>query len=238
MATLLATIQEVCRRQGIDVPATIFGSTDRQVVQLYTLLQEGLDDLSGRGVWEELTFEASWTTTNTEDQGALATRADKGLRWLLPQTFWDRTEKLPLLGPLDAQDWQALKAIVITGPRYSFRIRQGRIIVTPAPPAGHTWVFEYVATSYLTDAGGTIYKKRFTADTDLILLPDDIVQMDLRWRWKKEKGLSYAEDFKSAERLINDAVGRSGSKPILWMDMRNQSPQPGVFIPAGNWMQP
>lgn len=238
MATLLVTIQEICRRFAITVPGTVIGSTDKQVVQLYSILQEGLDELSGRGAWERLVNEASWTTTATESQGALTTLATNGFKYILPQTLWDRTEKLPLLGPISGREWQALKAIVITGPRYSFRLRGGLFIVTPAPPAGHTWVFEYVSSNYILAVDGTTYKKRFTADTDEILLPDDIVQVMLRWRWMREKKLDYAEEFNTCERMVINAIGRDGVKPVLWMDQHgSHGPQPGVFIPSGTWMQ-
>lgn len=236
-ATLLTVVQEVARRLAIPSPTTVLGSTDFQVLQLYSLLQEGLDALSDRGRWEGLINEATWVTTATEDQGAITTLASNGYRYLLPETLWDRTEMLPLLGPVSPSEWQALKAIVLTGPRYSFRLRRGKFIVTPAPPAGHTWAFEYASENYILAADGTTYKKRFTLDTDTILLPEQIVEMDLRWRWKREKGLDYAEDFNTAERMIVNAIGRDGSKRVLFMDERgDRSVQPGIFVPSGSWI--
>lgn len=237
MATLLTVIQEVALRMGIPKPATVLGSTDTQTLQLLSLLQEGLDALSDRGRWEGLINEASWSTTAAEDQGAVTTLASNGFRYLLPETLWDRTEKLPLLGPISSSEWQALKAIVVTGPRYSFRIRRGKFIVTPAPPASHTWVFEYVSENYILADDAVTYKKRFTLDTDTILLPEQIVEMDLRWRWKREKGLDYTEDFNTAERMINNALGRDGGKRVLFMDERgDRGVEPGIFVPSGSWI--
>lgn len=234
--TLLETVTAFCQRTALSVPSAVIGSVDEQVIQIRALLEEGCDALAGRGPWEGLTNEASWSTTATENQGAITTLASNGYKYLLPQTLWDRTEKLPLLGPLDSQDWQSLKAIVVTGPRYSFRLRQGSFLVTPAPPAGHTWVFEYVSENWILQANGTTYLKAFAADTDTILLPRIIVNADLRWRWKKEKGLSYAEDFNAAERLIVDALGRDGGKPVLYMDnVGDRGILPGIFVPSGSW---
>lgn len=237
--TLLEIIQNFTLPTGIPKPATVFGSTDPQVLQAAALLQEGLEDLSQRGAWERLTYEATWVTTAAEDQGALTTLAPNGFRWLIPQTLWDRTQKLPLVGAMSSQDWQALKAIVITGPRYSFRFRGGNFLVTPAPPAGHTWAFEYISKNFALAADGTTYKAVLTADSDTILLPDQIVRADLRWRWKKEKGLAYAEDFNRAEELINNALGRDGARPPLRMDLDcGGDLQPGIFVPSGSWLTP
>lgn len=237
MTTLLDIVQTLTQRQGIPVPTSVVGSVDSQVTQLMALLQEGLESVSGRGAWEYLINEATWTTTATENQGAISTLATNGYRYLLPQTLWDRTQKLPLLGPLDSADWQALKALVITGPRYSFRLRGGNFVVTPAPPAGHTWAFEYVSENFLLAADNTTYKSVFSADTDQILLPKQIVLADLRWRWKKEKGLTYAEDFNSCEALIVDALGRDGGKPVLDMGgCGDGNILPGIFVPSGSWI--
>lgn len=236
---LLTCIDEFMQRTYGRQITAVMGSVDPQVIQARALLQEGLEDICQRGAWEMLVNEASWTTTATESQGDITTLADNG--WagtFMPETLWDRTEKLPLLGPTSAAQWQFLKAIVVTGPRYSFRLRQNEFIVTPAPPAGHTWVFEYVSKNFLLDDNGTTYKAVFTEDADEILLPGNIVKADLRWRWKKEKGLPYAEDFNSAERLINNALGRDGGKRVLRLDNPGgifDGPKPGIFVPAGSW---
>lgn len=236
--TLLDLIDQFSQRTLGKAVTSVMGSTDPQVIQMKALLQEGLEHLATRGSWEGLTNEATWVTTAAENQGLLTALATNGWNgWMLPQTLWDRTEKLPLLGPTSAQQWQFLKAIVLTGPRYSFRLRQGSFIVTPAPPAGHTWAFEYVSGNFLRALAGT-YKRAFTLDTDNILLPEDICKTDLRWRWKKEKGLPYAEDFNDAERMINNYLGRDGGKKVLRLDDPGagfDGPKPGIFVTAGSW---
>jgi hypothetical protein len=236
VATLLEIVQDFCERKALPIPATVMGSADGQIKQIRAILRKGCEDMSQRGRWEALINEALWTTTNTESQGTIVSRATNGYRWIIPESFWDRTEKLPLLGPLDSADWQVLKAIVITGPRYSFRFTQGLIRVTPAPPADHTWVFEYISKNWILN--GVTYKSNFTADDDNILLPEQIVTADLEWRWLKEKGLSYEEDFNSAERLIVNALGVDGGKPVLHLDDINLGAVPGIFVPSGTWMQP
>jgi hypothetical protein len=136
---------------------------------------------------------------------------------------------------LDARDWQAMKAVTTMGPRYRFRIRGGRLIVNPSPPAGDSWYFEYVSKNWILGADGTTYKQYFTLDTDEILLPEDLVLMGLRWRWKKEKGFDYAEDFRTYETQVKDALGHDGGKPVLFMDDCSRGARPGVFVPDGDW---
>lgn len=235
--SLLTIVQRLCQRTGLSVPTAVYGSSDPQIQQIMGLLEEEGNDLSSRGGggWESLTREATHTTLAADDQGAIATIADDGFRYIKAQTFWDRTNDLPVLGPVSAEEWQALKALANTGPRFHFRIRNGKLLATPTPAAGYTWAFEYVSKFWISDSAGTTYQQYFGADSDLILLPPELVLMGLRWRWMREKGLDYAELFRTYETQVKDALGRDGGKPVLRMDGGGQSPRPGVFVPTGSW---
>lgn len=241
MAALLTTIQQVCERLAQAVPTTVIGSTDKQTVQMKALVEEGLEQLRNRGAWERLTHEYTFTTLAAEDQGTFSAGLGSGpstfnlFDYILPQTLWDRTQIRPLVGPLDAQDWQALKAWVIQGPHYQFRLRGGHFYVNPAPTAGLTWAFEYVSEATILSADGLTYKKLFTLDTDDILLPDAVVKADLKWRWKKAKGLSYAQDFEDCEQLVVNALARKKMGQTLHLDSGPQDTGPKVAVPIGNW---
>lgn len=237
--TMLTTVQYFCRRTGLPPPATVAGSTETLVRQIQALLEEEGNDLAARGAWQGITFEATHTTVATESQGAMSAIATNGFSYLKNETIWDRTDQLPVIGPMDGSEWQVLKAVTTTGPRYQFRIRGGLLLVNPTPAAGHTWAFEYVSKNWILGADGTTYKQYFTLDTDTILLPEELVMMGLRWRWKKEKGLDYAEDYNTYEMQVTDALGRDGGKKRIRMDDYSQhGPRPGVFIPQGSWNVP
>lgn len=213
---------------------------------MMAILQESLDNLVDRGQWQELNREYTWLTTAAEDQGSILTGlgspvvAPIGFDYLLPQTLWDRTNKLALVGPLDAADWQAMKAWVINGPRYQFRLRAQKFLINPAPTAGWTWAFEYQSKYSISNSTATTFYDRFAADNDLILLPDKIVQLDLRWRWKKEKGLPYAQEFADLEDLLVNAMSRGKANKVLRLDTTESigEPRPTVVVPAGNWNLP
>lgn len=235
MATLLAVVQDFCKRQNLTVPATVYGSSDQGVTQMMALLEEEGNDLAQRHFWEALTRQAAHTSLAAEDQGAIATIADDGFRFLVNDTIWDRSTRLPVCGPLNQRDWQALKALLSTGPRYQFRIRGGKLLVNPTPVAGESWYFEYVSKNWISNAAGTLFYARFTADTNIILLPDDLCLQGLRWRWKKEKGFDYAEDFRTYELQVKQAMGLDGGKPRLDMNSDNRGPVPGVWVSPGTW---
>lgn len=235
--TMLTVIQNFCRRTNITVPTTVIGSTDSQVLQVQALLEEEGTELADRGDWQELTFEATHTTLAQEDQGAVSTIASNGFDHFKQDSFWDRTLRLPVV-VLDGQEWAAAKAVANTGPRYQARVRGGKLLANPTPAAGNTWAFEYVSKNWILGADGTTYKAAFTLDTDTLLLPEKILTAGLRWRWKKEKGFDYAEDFASYEQMVKKALGHNGLKKRLSMDAPVGTPAPGVLVPDSNWSVP
>lgn len=237
--TLLAIIQNFCRRAKLPVPLTVTGSTDTQVLQLQALLEEEGNDLSKRGDWQTMTFEASLTTTATESQGDMTTICSNGFRSIKNQTIWSRSRRLPVAGPLDAKEWQMLKALFVNGPYYRFRIRGNNLLVNPTPPASESWYLEYVSNNWILGADGVTYKEYFTLDTDTLLIPDSIALMGLRWRWMREKGLDYAELMRTYEMQVKDAFGRDGGKRVLQADGGAwRGPRPGIFVPTGSWNLP
>ncbi len=234
--SLLSIVQYVCGRTNVPVPQAVMSSiTDTQVLQMVRLLEEEGNDLSKRGAWGGITFEATHTTVGTEDQGAMTTIAANGFRDIRNGTFWDRTNKLPVMGPLSDQQWATLKGMATTGPRFHYRLRGGKLLVNPTPTAGYTWVFEYMSKNWILGADGTTYKQYFTLDTDTVLLPEDLLIMGVRWRWAREKGLAYAELFNTYETQVKDALGRDGGKAVLSMDHSTRDARPGIFVPDMSW---
>ena len=231
--SLLTTVQRFCRRTNITVPTVVIDTTDTQIAQIYSLLEEEGNDLSGRGSWQVLTREAVFTTVAGESQGPIADIADECFRYIKNDTIWDRTENLPIL-IIDGPDWQAEKGFANTAPRYMARIRGGELLVTPDAVAGNTWAFEYVTWAWI-NCGRQQY---FTRDTDTIDLPETIIQMGLRWRWKKEKGFEYAEDFRTYEKLVENALSRQGLQKVLHQDNREHQSSPKIIINQGFWPLP
>lgn len=237
--TLLQLVRQFCQRTNLTVPATVYGSTDTQIIQIKALLEEIGIDLNGRGTWQATTKQAIHITLPIEDQGFINVIASDGFKYIKNQTIWDRTDRLPVLGPTDGQDWQALKAVVVTAPRYWFRILGGKLLSNPAPPVDHEWAFEYASENWILDVDGLTYKQFFTSDTDVPLLPNTLLLQGLRAWWKREKGLDYAEDFRMYETQVKDALNRDGGKPILHQDNETwRGPTPGIWVPSGSWNLP
>lgn len=234
---LLEIIQRVTRAVGFPVPSTAYANSADDVQQFVELFNQEGRDLSARTNWQALTFQGSFTTVATESQGTLtaAIGATQILRNIINDTIWDRTAQKPVYGPVLPKVWQGYKALSLTGPYSEYRIRNNSIIFNPVPTAGHSCYFEYVSKCWCTDSTGVTYRTKVAADTDLMLLDEDIMCAGLEWRWKRAKGLSYAEEFVSYESLVSAFVGRDGTKAVLSMDNDTSRQNRGIFVPVGSW---
>lgn len=233
---LLELVQAFALRTGLRRPSYVIGNTDEQIGQIQGILSEVIEDVM-KHAWTSLTQEALFTTVAGEDQGPITTIAPLGFKWVLQDTIYNRTLRLPVFGPIVAQKWQALKTLPNAGPFYKYRIVRGKLLFNPPAAADHTCAFEYASSHCILGADGA-YKSFPTADDDTFILDSTIFLAGLRWKWKHEKGLDYAEEFRHYEELLANAKGRDGTKPILTMDAAEGYFKPGIFVPSGNWKLP
>jgi hypothetical protein len=232
--TLLSIIQNVSLEVGITKPTTVIGNTDLNIQQLLALANKTGQLLVSQNDWQGLIVEKTHTTLAQENQGVMTTLSDTGFRYIIDNTMWNRTLNRPAPGPLSNTEWQTLKSSSITGPYQEFRLFQGNLYFIPAPSAGDTVVWEYVTKNYILDNDGSTSKATFAEDTDTIRIPEILIELGLVWRWKKTKGLDYAEDQDEFDRELALQVGRDGAKPHLRMD-RTETRRPGLLVPDGSW---
>ena len=235
---LLQIVQEFCQRTGLPNPTQVVGAQDDQLTQLVGLANEICEDLVRRHSWTGLIQESVFQSVAGGDQGAISTLAPQGFLKIQNETIYDRTRRLPIFGPRSPQEWQAMKALPMSGPFYQYRFRGGHLLITPDMPAGHTLAFEYTSEAVVFNATDNVYKSFFTKDADEFLLDKSLLIKGLRWRWKEEKGLPYAEAFRGYESAVAEAAGSDGTKSPLSMSETSPAIQPGIFIPAGNWNLP
>jgi hypothetical protein len=233
----LEIIQRTTDALSIPQPSAVVGVQQDHERQLLELLNQEGRALSARFDWQALQNEATFTTVATESQGTLTSiiGATQSLRKIVNDTIWDRTQSLPICGPVSRRDWQARLATPSASPYSEYRIRGGQLLLYPAPTAGHSCYFEYVSASWCTDATGATYRRNIANDTDEVLLNDELMCAGLEWRWLRKKGLSYAEEFANYEALYAQLTGNDGTKPRLSMDGETRRRAAGIVVPIGNW---
>lgn len=172
-----------------------------------------------------------------ENQGSIQALTGPDFVAVMNETMWDRTTRRPVYGPKMMAEWQQLKAQLMQGPWWQYRIRGNQVLFIPPPSPGDAIYFEWLSSYWVAVTGTPTVgaQSSYVLDTDVSLLPERVIGLDTLWRYKQTKGLSYSEDFDKAEAAIADLMTRDGSKPRLNLAGAQSDIYPGVLVPAGNW---
>ena len=235
--SLLTIIQNHCKLNALNVPTAVIGSTDSGIIQLQAVLEEVLAEIVTESKFNVTTVETVFAAIAAEDQGAMATLSPSGYQWMIFETFYDRTNRRPLIGPMNEQEWQALKALPTAGILYRFRIKGDRLLLNPAPTVGSlpTLAYEYMSSWCIKSSTGTL-KSALTADNDVFVFPENILQKGVMFRWKQLKGLPYQADETRYWTLLNQYITTDKVKRRI--NVADGAPvdlSPGIFVPSNSW---
>ncbi len=159
--TILAMAQTCAARLQLPVPSTFVASTENNIVLLRNLMLQTVLETRNEFPWAELQKEFVFTLNTSTNSYPLP---DDFNRFQF-ETLWNRTQHWPLIGPLNAQQWQVYKSgLVATVPRQRFRVKGwgiNQFFIDPTPTASEddqTCVFEYISQT-------AIRPKTWTAST-------------------------------------------------------------------------
>jgi len=149
-------------------------------------------------------------------------------------TMWNRTTDRKYYGPLNNAQWQRLKASVSSGITNYFRIRGNALLFHPAPPAGESVFFEYIGKNWAITSGSTANATSFAADANTTVLDEDLITLGVIWRFLKQKGLPYDNQFQEYRLKLSEKQSKDGAKQIIRMAGPNRLYLP-VNEPEGNF---
>jgi len=237
---LLQLTTEFCKRQALTpLPTTVTGSQDDTTIQIWGLLNEGMEDISRRFTLQQLRTRYTFNHAGVANYIALdVINKLPDFKWMYTRTLWDTTSRIEVAGPLSEKEWNQLLVMLIAAARYSYRLMGNylRIFPIPNPLDSILFAFEYQSRYPVISAAGG-FLPQFTQDTDMPRFPSDIVLADLKWRWREAKGLPYAEQMRISEEALRQLVVRE-PQPDLVLDAPDPDVPlagPGLLIPAGSW---
>lgn len=150
--------------------------------------------------------------------------------YFLTKTFWDRSFRWQLLGPLEAQEWQVLKSGISTsGPRSRFRIMGNLFYLDPVPSEVHSLAMEYYSTGWCQSVLG-VAQSHWAADTDYYSLDDDAMELGLIWRYLAAKRFGFDVEKRTYDLTTQRLLSRNGSTRDLPLNMSNE----GQFFLGSN----
>jgi len=224
-------IQAASKRLNLNSPTSAISSSDENTIQLVALAQEEGKSLARRHPWQILTTEKTFTSTAAAAQvGAIPTDFDR----FVDESFYNRTQKRPVHGPISPQDWQLIQATVSTAAFESFRVRGNSILITPTPNGTDTYAYEYISRNWCESAGGTD-QSSWALDTDTGILDEELMTQGIEWRFLKAKGFDYAEAFRTYEISVADKFTKDGGRARLSFGRRGPASLHRPYIAEGSW---
>ncbi len=230
--TLLSIVQEASRRCNIAVPSSVAANTDVDPQRMFGFANEAGKRLMRRHDWQELQAEKTFTSILANLQtSAVPSDFDR----MIEGTFWNVTAQQRVVGPLSPQRWRHLASLSASSARASYRLRLGQLYLI-GHVADHSMVYEYVSNLWVLASGDTSPTlAAFAADTDTHIFDDEVMILELVWRWKAAKGQPYDEDFRKAEEAIEERIGNDQSASMLDLMPEPISEPLDPSIPEDSW---
>jgi len=132
----------------------------------------------------------------------------------IPETMWDRTRKRPVYGPIDSAEWASIQSSFVTSINPGFRFMADMVYLTPTPPHGDVYSFEYVSRNWAY-TGGSVWRDHMSSDDDRTLLDEEALTLGVIYRFRADKGFEFGDDLKEYERRVADLIMTDGSRPRL-----------------------
>lgn len=229
------TIVQAARKRIMQYAPTLVTAetSDTAVIALGELANQSGKDLVRRHRWTFLTKEQTFTSLAQETQtNMLPSDFDR----FIDETMFNRDKTRRVLGPLTPQEWQRRKTLTASPVYESFRVRGSDILMIPTPEAGDTFAFEYISKNWVdTDADGDAEAAAFAADADTPLFDEELMTLDITWRYLSAQGQAYAEPFRSFELALADRIARDGGNRSINLAEGGSAGPRLPFIPEGSW---
>lgn len=196
--TTIITANEILNRVaaevGIQPVSDPWASTDPAFVQMKFLLNTAGEELMQAYPWELLVGSHQIVTAGG-DTGSYPLPDDFG--YMINQTGWDRSQNIPLGGPLSAQDWTYLKGRDLAQNTLyaSFRIAEGLFNIYPdPPPTGLDINFEYISINWVTNGiPPEVHQSEVLVGSDKPLYDKTLITRYLKVKYLESAGFDTAK---------------------------------------------
>ena len=229
--TLLSMVQAASRRIGQAPPTVVIAATDETTLRLLEIAQDEGRELARFSDWRALRTEKTFTTVATETQSGSPIPTD--LDAFIEDTFWNRSARRRLIGPVSPQKWQQWKAQSTFPVTDAFTLRGALWLMQPVPAAGQTIAYEYRSKNWCQSSGGT-GQSAWAVDTDTGILDERLMTLGIVWRYKQARGLDWQTDYDKYMFQLQTALDKD--KPRKTISFTGDGGECyGVNVPDGSW---
>lgn len=231
------TLLTICRSAlreigGFDVPSTFYGNSNLTATQCVALANRAGRTLEKELRWAELITEHTFTTVS----GTATYAMPSDFRAFANMSQWDRLNQWRLTGPTPSIVWQWLKSgitVAATNNRW-FAVRGAYFTLYPTPSTtGDTIAFDYYSKNWITKQVDSSNVDEWSADNDTARIDEDLIAMDLKWRFLQAKGMPYEPEYKELESIKEALKEDNGGRGIISLNRGSAPSFPGNLPDTG-----
>tara|TARA_R110000823_G_scaffold10557_5_gene36784 strand:+ start:910 stop:1605 length:696 start_codon:yes stop_codon:yes gene_type:complete len=209
--TVLSAIQEATTVIGLTKPTGVFASVEREHIELADVANDIAERIANAHEWGDLTTLATITGDASTEDWDMPADYD---RMLTKANLWSSSLETPLSHILDIDEWLGLEVQAFSHVINAWCKFGGQIHIKPALPDGVTAKYYYQSNLIVTPTAGA-NKARFTADTDVFRLDEQLLRLGIIYQWRANKGLPNAEDMANFEDRKEKLISRDKGSRIL-----------------------
>lgn len=214
--TVATVVSRTARQLGL-VAANItdpFTSTDPNILQLLSLLQQLGDELLRDYAWSQHVKLGTLTITSG---GSASFVLPTDFQRLIDQTQWNTTTRLPVVAGLTPQQWEQLRAVPASNTSwYKLRLFQGLLQITPAPTTNETIYYEYRSDYWVaTTPGAAPASASIAAAANELWFDVRLLVAGLKLAFRRAKGLDTTSEQQAFDMAVASATGGDADAPVL-----------------------
>lgn len=190
-------VGDVLREVGLSVPASISSGSDQTALQMWALLKSAGQRLLNEHEWQFRNKTYEFTTTPPTLTYSFPTDYES----FIGMTGWNRTSRIPLIGPMSEQEWQLLKARNLGSNTFALQyiISGDQLEFYYIPSDPQDLAIAYQSRGWVRDATTpTVYKDAPAADADIVLYDPQLITSFLKLMWREEKGFDVSGEYGAA----------------------------------------
>lgn len=227
MALIVDVLNRIARHCSIQAPSSWLTATADEYVEIRDdFLRETVNDLLDRVDWPS-PIGAQTTISGT---GVATYNLPADFRRLQRNPYSVYDDQLDAAGiPISTDgDWVELLDSGIAGADRFFRLAgyEGAFTIEFEGAPDSDIIISYVSSNWMATEAGVVGDS-FTSATDVLVLPDRLVEVGTIWRWRERKGLPFQDKYTEFNmllgRYLNDLRGRRSvsfkrGKAMRWTD--------------------
>lgn len=225
--TLLSISQSVLRIVGWDNLSTISGNTDKTARQVMALANQEVENLAKRFDWRHLQVEYEFSTVASQAAYVMPAAFDK----LMQDSVYNKDEYYRLRSSMSDVQWNQWKHGLlgsISHQRFRTSISPTglhTLTISPTPTSAEDMVLWYKSKYPVVEADGTTTKLRYENDSDMSIVPEDVVQQGLLWRFKSAKGLDFSAELAEYNEMTRTRFAQTRGEGDLPIPNGNFTPE-------------